>query len=214
MPNYSDGKIYKLVDNTTDEVYIGSTTQPLYKRKGGHEGQYKYYLKGKTNYVTSFKIVKNGDYRIVLIENYPCLDKSQLHEKERHWIQSIECVNKVIPNRTDKEYREENKGKIKEYKKQYYENNKESIKQNVAHFRNNNKEVIKQRNKQFREANKESIKQSNAQYREANKDTMKAKRALNYKCECSAVITHGEKSRHMKSIKHQNYLKSLETPAQ
>jgi molecular chaperone DnaK (HSP70) len=233
MPNYSDGKIYKLVDNTTDEVYIGSTTQPLYKRKWGHETSYKRYLNGKTNFVTSFNLIKNQDYRIVLIENYPCLDKSQLHERERYWIKQSNCVNKVIPKRTRKEYREDNKELIKEnfkqYFKQYYEKNKESIKQNVAHYwennkesikqykaqySKNNKESIKQYQKQYQEANKDKLKQRKKQYREANKAEINAKKALKITCDCLAVISCGEKSRHKKSIKHQNYLKSLEPPTQ
>ena len=41
MVNYQNGKIYKLVSSFTDEVYYGSTTQPLHVRKGGHKKDYK-----------------------------------------------------------------------------------------------------------------------------------------------------------------------------
>ena len=37
MPNYQNGKIYKLVNDLDDQIYIGSTTQSLAVRKGGHK---------------------------------------------------------------------------------------------------------------------------------------------------------------------------------
>ena len=36
MPDYSQGKIYQILNTVTDDVYIGSTIQPLYKRMHGH----------------------------------------------------------------------------------------------------------------------------------------------------------------------------------
>lgn len=49
---YSNGKIYKIVDNTTDMFYVGSTIQNLSDRLKGHETSYEYFLIGKTNYTT------------------------------------------------------------------------------------------------------------------------------------------------------------------
>ena len=61
MPNYSLGKIYKLIDNTCSNVYYGSTTEPtLARRLSGHVSNYKTYIKGKGNYITSFDIIKNN----------------------------------------------------------------------------------------------------------------------------------------------------------
>ena len=42
MVNYEKGKIYKIVCNTTGEIYIGSTTkQTLAQRLSQHVSQYK-----------------------------------------------------------------------------------------------------------------------------------------------------------------------------
>jgi hypothetical protein len=38
----------------------------------------------------------------------------ELNARERWWIENNECVNKYIPTRTDKEYYEAHKEKIKE----------------------------------------------------------------------------------------------------
>jgi ribosomal protein S27AE len=48
-----------------------------------------------------------------------------LTKKERYYIDSIDCINKIIPGRTDKEYYSDNKEKIK----QYYSDNKEKIRE-------------------------------------------------------------------------------------
>ena len=41
MPNYQNGKIYKLVSPHTDEIYIGSTVARLCKRFGNHKNLVK-----------------------------------------------------------------------------------------------------------------------------------------------------------------------------
>jgi len=131
---YHRGKIYKIVSNHTDKVYIGSTVQSLAKRIGGHRSNYKQYLKGNHRKVMSFDIVCFDDAKIYLIEEFKCESKNELERKERFYIESIECCNKVIPCRTSKEYNVDNKEKIKEYYqknkdelKEYYQKNKEKI---------------------------------------------------------------------------------------
>jgi predicted GIY-YIG superfamily endonuclease len=41
MPDYSNGKIYKLVSDKTAMIYIGSTTQDLNERLSGHKNEFK-----------------------------------------------------------------------------------------------------------------------------------------------------------------------------
>jgi hypothetical protein len=146
MPvDYSKGKIYKIITNINDDIYIGSTCEPnLGRRLSQHKTDYKYYLNGKKGiYATSFKILETGNYDIVLIENYPCETKDQLHARERYWIENMECVNKNIPGRTVKEYCQnyyqknkdymneqkrkwvsENRDKVNAYCREYYKKNK------------------------------------------------------------------------------------------
>jgi hypothetical protein len=135
MPDYSKGKVYKLVSNQTDKVYIGSTTQPLAKRKGGHIATYKCYQEGKGNYVTSFEIIKYDDCDIVLLENVNCESKDQLHARERHWIESVmDCVNKNIPTRTNKEYVAEKRKQRREQERkeiQEFEETRKAIRDEI-----------------------------------------------------------------------------------
>jgi hypothetical protein len=143
MVNYSQAKIYKIIDNTNGNIYVGSTCEPtLARRLAGHVGKYQLYLKGKYHPVTSFEIIKNGNYDIILIENVKCDSKDQLTARERYYIESLDCVNQVIPGRTRQEYRDDNKDKIQ----QYYEDNKQKILEQNQVYRKDNKEKIKEYN--------------------------------------------------------------------
>ncbi len=105
MVNYSNSKIYKIVDNTNDNIYIGSTVKTLTQRLAQHKYDYKKYLEGQSHFITSFKILENDNYDIILLEEFKtCENKEQLHARERHYIDTLKCVNKTIPSRTKAEY--------------------------------------------------------------------------------------------------------------
>ena len=154
MNRYNNGRIYKIIDNTTGLQYIGSTCLPtLAKRLSQHRGKYKAYLNGKANHVSSFDIMKNNDYCIILIEDYSCETKEQLLMRERYHIENNICVNKRIPSRTAEE--------ICEYHR----------KTNIIYY-NTNKEMFKKR----------------------------------YNCECGGKFTYRNRSVHLKSKKHLDYI--------
>ena len=105
MVNYQLGKVYKIVDNTNGNIYIGSTCEKcLSKRLNAHVLNYRKYLNGKYQNTTSFDIIKNDNYDIILLEECPCETKIQLHAKERDYIESHDCLNKIHPTRTSKEF--------------------------------------------------------------------------------------------------------------
>ena len=64
--------------------------------------------------------------------------------------------------------------------------------------------------KQHYEDNKENIKDKNKEYREDNKDKIKEHKSKKCTCECGAIFTHGNKSQHIKTMKHQKYLNTIE----
>jgi len=123
MNKYQEGKIYKIVCNITGEIYIGSTIKTLAQRKADH--------KSTTNSCVSKNIINRGDYEMILIKNYSCNSKKELEEEEKKYIRENECINKYIPNRTQEEWREDNKQKLKKYQQEYrkkeYETKKEEI---------------------------------------------------------------------------------------
>ena len=179
--NYSYGKIYKITSESTGLVYYGSTTRRyLSQRLNKHLYDYKQYLKGNYDYVTSFELLKCEDYKIELIKDFPCANKPQLTTEEGKYIRENECVNKLVPGRTKKEWRKDNIEKIKEKKKEYREDNIEKIKEKDKKYYENNKEKINERTKEYREQNKEKIKEYMKQYREQNKEKIKEQRKKYY----------------------------------
>ncbi|RYH18809.1 hypothetical protein EON65_26865 [archaeon] len=111
MPDYSKGKIYKIADNTKwkyiHRSHYRTTTEPtIARRLTGHVRNYRQYQIGKhSSYETSFKIIKNGDYCIALLEEVNCSSKDELSAKKRYYIENNTCVNKVIAGRTLEEYK-------------------------------------------------------------------------------------------------------------
>ena len=117
MPNYSNGKVYKIISSQTDLIYIGSTAQTLAQRMTTHRYEYKKFLNDNKIYVSFFEILKYDDAKIILIEKYECTDKEELHKYEQNHIDTkSNCCNKY------KAYTGLN---IQEYRKQYNNNNRD-----------------------------------------------------------------------------------------
>ena len=104
---YHNSKIYKLVSNHTDKIYIGSTAQKyLTSRKAGHMADYKKFKNGKSHCTSSQDLIELGEIDIILIENFKCETKEELHARERHHIELNKelCVNMYVPTRTKKHF--------------------------------------------------------------------------------------------------------------
>jgi hypothetical protein len=233
MVKYANGKIYKiepLIDHDEGDIYIGSTTKNLLcQRMETHRGDYRRWKDGKRDKVMSFDIFDKYGLEncvITLLESVNANSKDELHTRRRYYIQSLKCVNKSVPMRTNKEYMKDNKEVISEQKKQHYENNKEQKKQ----YREDNKEKIKQ----YYEINKEFILEQHKQHYENNKEVILEKQKQNYEvnkehykdyyeinrnkilenakikftCECGATCAIHVKQRHFRSQKHLKYIES------
>jgi len=174
MPNYQNGKIYKLwsPQGLEDEIYYGSTTLGLSKRKTQHKTSSR-------KCSSSILFEKYDDVRIELIECFPCDNKEELNKKEGEYIRNNKCLNKVIPDRTNKEYREQNKERIKEQKKEYLQKNREHNKEKCKKYYQKNKEEITEQKKE------------------------------NITCECGCIIRKSDLARHKKTNKHITLLENL-----
>jgi len=102
---YFFGKIYKIVsDNDLSKVYVGLTTNELEERLKQHVKDSKSIERGKKGYVRSFDIIKLGNYRIELLEEYPCNSKYELEIIEDEYIELFKdiCVNEKRMNKKKK----------------------------------------------------------------------------------------------------------------
>ena len=119
MPDYQLGKIYRIFCNVTGLNYYGSTCEPtLARRLAGHKGNFKMWKEDEEQcYITSFRVLINDNFEIVLVELFPCKSKMELHQRERFFIEANECVNRNVPLRTQIEYQFDNKEGISVKKK-------------------------------------------------------------------------------------------------
>ncbi len=190
------GKIYKIeaINGIDEDIYIGSTTKKLLsQRMATHRQNYKNWKLEKTGKCMSFDIFdKYGidNCKITLLENVNANSKDELHAKEAFYIKNMKCVNKFIPLRTKKEWEEDNKETLKEKRKEYNEIHKEHIAEVKCKWILENLEHVK------------------TKYNET-KDKRNATKREKVHCLCGSVFSYGDKSKHLKTIKHLKYLDSI-----
>ena len=118
MVNYNNGKIYCIKNTEDDEVYVGSTTVPLYKRLGQHKSDAERRSRGCLHrHMSALGVDK---FYIELIEDCPCANKSILTAREGVYIRDVGTLNTLINGRTREEYYEQNKEKKREYGRARY----------------------------------------------------------------------------------------------
>ena len=178
---FQNAKIYKITDIGYNKCYIGSTCEELSQRMARHRRKYKSFLSGgKEAHTRSFDLFNEygvENCKVELIEYYKCDTLQELRKREGEHIKNTECVNKLVAGRTDKEWREDNKDKIKVKKKEY------------------------------NEINKDKIKEQKKEYEEINKDKINERRTKICLCVCGKEYKAWSKSSHLKTIVHQNWLK-------
>ena len=175
-----------------DMTYIGSTIMSMNKRMNSHRIQCKRWLEGNTDYCSSYDIIKNENYELLIIEEVKKETVEECREREQWWIEFYEkdnLVNKCNANGLDLEnkkiysnnYREENKEKKAEYNKQHYlkyykkkrQNyleNKDIILQQIKEYYSEKKDIILQKRKEYYLKNKDKILQYKKEYNLKNKD--------------------------------------------
>lgn len=184
MVDYSKAKIYKITSKKTEKIYIGATTQLLTVRLAEHKSRAK--LRPKS-YKSSIIFKIDPDASIELLEDVPCESKDELSVHEGNYIRRFKdcCVNKVITNRSRKEYKADNLEAITLYQKEYHIINREKI-------------ALQQ--KKYNEKNKEKHAIRSKKYREKNKERLAKRVAEKIKCDnCGRMTARGNISPHKKT---------------
>jgi hypothetical protein len=227
MPDYDKGRIYKIVSESTDAVYVGSTIISLSKRFSTHNAA----TENGYNKCQSKEIIKHGDAQCILIEAYPCKSKEELHAREYHHIkklkgEGVNVINIYMPTRTKKQYDQDNpdkknacnaryrekygeerKEEWKQYNKEYREKNAEHLAEQKAEYYEQNKVKIGKQKAEYNKNNKEKVTQQKAEYYQQNKE----KRQIEITCGCGSVFNATYQLTHNKTLKHQEYLKTNNT---
>jgi len=214
MPLYENSVIYKLVhknDQDNKNIYIGSTTN-FRNRKTQHKDFCNNENKESYNRPVYKFIRENGgwnEWEMIAIETYPCESKRELEIRERFHIETLKSkLNRVIPTRTNAEYREDNKEIIAHKKKEDYTNNVEYklLKQKI--YYENHKEEKKEYDKKYRLKNKDKINEKRLEYSRNYNQTPKRIEWKTTKIECDicgSKVSRSNLSTHKKSNKCINH---------
>ena len=183
MTDYKLSKIYKIKCNVTNKEYYGSTIQNyLSSRLTQHIRNYKKWLKDKKKYVSSFEILKNGDYIIILVDSFESKSKDELRQREQFYIDNYECVNKIRAFRKQEQNKEDYQNnremRIEKQLNYYYENVTEQSreyrhKNNQAYYEKN-KTTVKDKQKAYYLKNKQMYKDNY----QRNKDMKKYRKSF------------------------------------
>jgi len=211
--DYNKCVIYKIQHKELDELlYVGSTTH-FRNRKVRHKSNCYKVDGSHYNLKLYTKIRDNGGwdaFNMVIVKEFPCENKRQAEAEEDKVMREMKSsLNMVRAYTTPEERREQhsitnkvlyqnNIEKIKEKSKKYYENNKEKISERGKVYRVKNIDRILNYGKEWREKNKDKMKEYDEQKRERDKEKIK--------CECGCEIRKCGLAKHLKTLKHQEYL--------
>ncbi len=115
MPNYQNGKIYKIWCG--DDVYYGATTRTLAQRMTKHREGFRYNKKMKCTSSLLFEKYGLENCKIELVELFPCHSNEELNAREGFYIRNNACLNKMIPGGTQQEWYDRNREKINTFRR-------------------------------------------------------------------------------------------------
>jgi hypothetical protein len=157
--DYTKTIIYKIVCKNEDvkDIYVGSTTR-FNERRREHK---KYCINEKYkkhNYKVYQMIRANGgwdNWNMEEVIKQPCKDSDEAHALERYYYELLNCtMNTLVPGRTNEEYRQINKDKMKQYQNEYRQQQREhkANLQNINHIKYKQEKLINYETNETRDA--------------------------------------------------------------
>ena len=132
MSDYANTVIYKICCKNTDitDIYVGHTTN-IKNRIRHHKNRYNN-PKDNHYHLKVYKFIRNNggwdNWNIIVLEEYPCNSRSDAIIRERELYETLKAtLNTNYPQRTDEEYRNNNKEYKNDKAKIYYNENKKEI---------------------------------------------------------------------------------------
>ena len=201
--DYVNGKIYKIVNNVNDEVYVGSTTQTLAKRFSVHKDDSKRESKNSALLYQVMNEIGIENFCISLIKEYPCTTKTELCLEEGKYIREIGTLNQRIAGRTNQQYYKDNIEKIQEKHRKYSKENREKGIERSRKYYEDNVEKVKEKGRKYYEANKEKVFIRNNEWRRNNSQK------LIIKCACGSKCNRADFYKHTRTKKHITHVNAL-----
>jgi len=178
MPNYSKTSIYKICckDTTIKDIYIGSTCN-FNNRKYSHKSNC-YNENGIGYNLKVYQFIRdNGGWNnwdMIQIKEFSCENKREKETEERKCVDELKpTLNSNIPNRSKKEWLDDNKEKRKTQMKEWNLKNKEKHKEKSKEYHLKNKEKINKKHREYALKNKEKIAERKRKYYLKKKELMR-----------------------------------------
>ena len=161
MPDYSKGKVYKLISTVDDKYfYVGSTCRTLKIRLNTH----KYFARNNPNMkvLEHFNNIGLDKMKIELLEECStATTKKDIYEREQYYIDQLKeelgeeyCLNmqdaiknleksKIKNTQSQRKRRDTNLEKFQEYEKNWHLANRERrLQKNKENYQNGRKEIM------------------------------------------------------------------------
>jgi hypothetical protein len=115
MVKYEWGKIYKVVNDANDSIYIGSTCQKyLSTRMTDHKGHVRHPERRKSSLYQDMRKLGVEHFKIILIRNFACNNKAELEAEEYRTMKEYKAQGQQLYNEAIDGTRDErSKGRIR-----------------------------------------------------------------------------------------------------
>lgn len=198
MVQYQDGKIYKIVNDVNDEIYVGSTCRTLCKRMDAHRMAASYNPCGKLH--TLMNELGYDHFNIVLIEEFPCDNRGELLVREEFYrislgatLNSFCCYAGLTRKEYNKKHRKDNQEYYTEIHRIYFNAHRDKI-------------ITYNKARYYQIKDTEEYKTRVKKYRETHKEELKAWQRARIQCVCGASVSKSQKSQHEKAFYHTLYV--------
>ncbi len=193
MTNLKTGRVYRIIFNDVETIYIGSTFCQLRQRYYNHKKN----LHDKTKkHMALYEFMKKNleKVKIILIEEIKVKNRDELRKKEQYYIElyntkkdGYNCVNAFLTHEE----------RLKQKRKAYYKN-RSNILVRQKKYNNKNIEKKKEYKKQYYIKNKDRL-----------LDKFKEYRKIKIVCLCGSDIRRCQFKRHLSSKKHKEFIKNM-----
>ena len=168
LENYSNAKIYKIVNRVDATYYLGSTCSSLAKRLSAHKTDSRLEHKKRKRLFQHIESIGGWDsVEIVLVEECKDIENcEQLMRKENEYIEKsmgdLNCLNMIRAKRDlpeadyARQYRQDNPDKVKETNKKYHDSHKKERAEHCKEWRRTSPKYEEYKQK-LREENQDAV---------------------------------------------------------
>lgn len=174
------GRIYKIINDMNNLIYVGATTQKLNKRWIGHMSNFNTGKAPNKPLHKAFREIGVSHFCIELIEEFYIDNQEELHQKEYEYQMILNTsegngYNQIkaplFAEKDRKAYREFNLEERREKERNYEKEHKEKRKKkSIAYYHKNRDKIAKQRNDKRKGEKGDEIRARNRQYYQENKE--------------------------------------------